>query len=78
MKGQAFCRNRVRHGIPPRQKLGFDNAHMIYNGPIKEKEIFNSILLDSGYINIDSTEEPIWLEELSAAYPQRNFLLAYV
>lgn len=74
MKGQGFFAEIVSDTeYRLVKKLGFDNAHMIYNGPIKEKEIFNSILLDGGYINIDSTEEPIWLEELSAAYPQRNF-----
>ena len=55
------------------KELGFTNSQMIYNGPIKDRSIFETILLENGYINLDSTEEPEWLEELSAAYPQRIF-----
>ena len=55
------------------KELGFTDSQMIYNGPIKDRAIFETILLENGYINLDSTEEPDWLEELSAAYPQRIF-----
>ena len=55
------------------KRLGFPDCHMIYNGPIKDKEIFTRILLEGGFVNMDSSQEPQWLEELAAAYPGRTF-----
>ena len=74
MKGQGFYAEIVSDTEYRLVKeLGFPNSHMIYNGPIKDRKIFETILSENGYINLDSTEEPGWLEELSASYPQRQF-----
>ena len=55
------------------KRLGFPDDQIIYNGPIKEKEIFTDILLAGGLVNLDSSEEPAWLSELSARFPDRTF-----
>ncbi len=74
MKGQGFYAEIVSDTeYRLVRELGFPNSHMIYNGPIKDRKIFETILSENGYINLDSTEEPGWLEELSASYPQRHF-----
>lgn len=54
-------------------RLGFPQKHIIYNGPIKDKKVFTSVLLAGGYVNLDSGYEPKWLEELSLLYPDRRF-----
>ena len=54
-------------------RLGFPGKHIIYNGPIKEKKIFERVLLAGGYVNLDSNYELDWMEELSALYPNRHF-----
>lgn len=46
-------------------KLGFKPSAVIYNGPIKDREIFEKVLHDGGIINIDSSDEEKWIEELS-------------
>ena len=46
---------------------------MIYNGPVKDRQIFTDILLAGGLVNLDSSEEPQWLSELSARFPDRLF-----
>ena len=55
------------------RRIGFPDQHMIYNGPIKEKDVFCRILLAGGIVNLDSSEEPLWLEELTQQYPERVF-----
>lgn len=45
-------------------RLGFDPAKVIYNGPIKERDIFEKVLRDGGLVNLDSSQELEWLEEL--------------
>ena len=55
------------------QTLGFNNQSIIYNGPIKERAAFEAILLEGGYVNFDSSQEPEWIEELSKQYPDREF-----
>ena len=55
------------------RRIGFPDQHMIYNGPIKEKYVFCRILLAGGIVNLDSSEEPLWLEELTQQYPERVF-----
>ena len=46
---------------------------MIYNGPIKDRAAFDTVLLSGGYVNLDSNYELAWMEELSALYPKQNF-----
>lgn len=55
------------------KRLGFPDNQIIYNGPIKEKQIFTDILLAGGPVNLDSSVEPAWLAELSARFPDRTF-----
>lgn len=54
-------------------RLGFSAGQMIYNGPIKDRQVFESVLLSGGYVNLDSNYELDWMEELSARYPDRTF-----
>lgn len=53
-------------------RLGFSAGQMIYNGPIKDRQTFESVLLSGGYVNLDSNYELDWMEELSARYPDRT------
>lgn len=54
-------------------RLGFPAVQMIYNGPIKDRQAFESVLLSGGYVNLDSNYELDWMDELSALYPDRIF-----
>ena len=54
-------------------RLGFPAQHIIYNGPIKDKKVFERVLLSHGYVNLDSSYELDWMEELSALYPNNEF-----
>ena len=37
------------------RRLGFSNDRIIYNGPIKDRRIFETVLLTGGYVNLDSS-----------------------
>lgn len=54
-------------------RLGYPGRNIIYNGPIKDKKIFEAVLIAGGYVNLDSSQELAWMEELSALYPAREF-----
>lgn len=54
-------------------RLGFPGNHIIYNGPVKSKKIFETVLLAGGYVNLDSSWELLWMEELSRLYPEHLF-----
>ena len=54
-------------------RLGYPDRHIIYNGPIKDRTVFERVLLGGGYVNLDSGYEPDWLEALSSAHPGRTF-----
>ena len=54
-------------------RLGFADERMIYNGPIKDRAVFERLLLAGGLVNMDSSQEPVWLAALAAAHPQRTF-----
>ena len=54
-------------------RLGFSAGSIIYNGPIKDKKVFEAVLIAGGYVNLDSTCELSWMEELSSLYPDKNF-----
>ncbi len=54
-------------------RLGYTPDHIIYNGPIKERDIFEKVLLGGGIVNMDSSYEPEWLLELAAQHPDRTF-----
>lgn len=47
-------------------QLGYNDNTVIYNGPIKDKEVFFKVLENQGYVNLDSNYELDWLEERCA------------
>ncbi len=51
-------------------RLGFADNHVIYNGPMKDRAVFEKVLRGGGLVNLDSSEELEWLEELAG---QQNF-----
>lgn len=55
------------------KRLGFSEDNMIYNGPVKTRDSFRAVLLGGGIVNLDSSEELIWMEELSSSFPKRSF-----
>lgn len=46
------------------KKVGFENQHIIFNGPIKDKNSFLESIINYGIVNIDSKRELEWLDEL--------------
>ncbi len=56
-------------------RLGFAPSRIIYNGPIKDRAIFEQVLRDGGLVNLDSTEELDWLEELDKAEDSQKFCI---
>ncbi len=54
------------------RRLGYADHQIIYNGPIKNKKIFERIIVAGGYLNMDSTEELEWIEELAGIYPDKQ------
>ncbi len=52
--------------------LGYSDAEIIYNGPVKEKASFEKVLLAGGIVNLDGRRELDWLEELCARFPDRT------
>lgn len=55
------------------KRLGFPDNHIIYNGPIKDKKVVETVLLAGGYVNLDSNYELDWMEEFSGLYPDKTF-----
>lgn len=51
--------------------LGFEDADIVYNGPVKERESFERVLLAGGIVNMDGQRELDWLEALAKANPDR-------
>ena len=54
-------------------RLGFPDHQIIYNGPIKDRNVFEIVLLAGGYVNLDSNYELDWIKDLSRQYPDRVF-----
>lgn len=74
LKGQGFYAevvSQTEYDLVTR--LGFSEKEVIYNSPIKDRKVFESVLLGGGYINLDSNYELDWMEELSSLYPNRRF-----
>lgn len=55
------------------KRLGYPDERIIYNSPIKKKEVWEQVLLGGGYVNLDSSYELHWIEEISKSYPEKNF-----
>lgn len=55
------------------KRMGFVENRIIYNGPIKNRQVFEAVVLGGGYVNLDSGPELEWMEQLSALYPDRRF-----
>ena len=53
--------------------LGYSANQIIYNGPYKQEDSFREVLLAGGYVNLDSKQEIVWLQKLSAEYPENSF-----
>ena len=53
--------------------LGYNADEIIYNGPYKSRSSFREVLLAGGYVNLDSKQELVWLEELVSEYPGQQF-----
>ena len=74
MKNQGFYAEVVsKTEYDLASRLGFSGKQIIYNGPIKDKKVFETVLLAGGYINLDSNYELDWMDELSTLYPNRHF-----
>lgn len=54
-------------------RLGYEGSRIIYNGPVKERGVFEKVLTDGGMVNLDSHQEPVWLSEMAARHPERTF-----
>lgn len=55
------------------RRLGFAPSEIIYNGPVKDREIFRQVLLDGGLVNLDSSDELDWLEEMDRTENEERF-----
>ena len=74
LKGQGFYAEVVSDTeYDLAHRLGFTGKQTIYNSPIKDKKVFETVLLAGGYVNLDSSYELDWMEELAAIYPDRQF-----
>ncbi|WP_081779801.1 pseudaminic acid cytidylyltransferase [Butyrivibrio proteoclasticus] len=54
------------------RRLGYPKDKIIYNGPIKDRKTFEEVLLSGGYVNMDSSYEPLWLKEIAEENPDKN------
>ena len=55
------------------KRLGFPAEHTIYNGPVKDRAAWEEILKAGGYVNLDSSDEILWLKDLCTKYPQKEW-----
>ena len=55
------------------KRMGYEDDRIIYNSPIKHREVWERVLLNGGYVNLDSSYELNWIEEISKQYPERKF-----
>ena len=56
------------------RRLGYSDDRIIYNSPIKDREVWEQVLLGGGYVNFDSSYELQWIQEMSEQYPEKEFL----
>lgn len=55
------------------KRLGYTDDRIIYNSPIKKREVWEQVLLGGGYVNFDSSYELQWIKDMSLQYPEREF-----
>lgn len=55
------------------KRLGYPDDRIVYNSPIKDREVWEAVLLGGGYVNFDSSYELQWIKEISQQYPDRTF-----
>lgn len=55
------------------KRLGYPDDRIVYNSPIKERDVWDAVLLGGGYVNFDSSYELQWIKEMSEKYPDRTF-----
>ncbi len=48
------------------RRLGFEDKSIIYNSPIKDRAVFEQVILAGGYVNLDSNYEPAWVADLAS------------
>lgn len=53
------------------KRLGFESSHTVYNSPVKSRAVWEEILRNGGYVNLDSHYELDWLKELSTSHPEK-------
>ncbi len=53
--------------------LGYQDNEIIYNGPYKSKDSFQSVLMAGGIVNLDCLREVEWVRELSQQNPDFCF-----
>lgn len=55
------------------KRLGYSDDRIVYNSPVKDRNVWENVLLGGGYVNFDSTYELQWIKELGEQYPERTF-----
>lgn len=55
------------------KRLGYPDDRIVYNSPIKDREVWEAVLLGDGYVNFDSSYELQWIKEISQQYLDRTF-----
>ena len=55
------------------KRLGYSDDRIVYNSPIKEKTVWENVLLGGGYVNLDSSYELEWMEEICKRFPDKIF-----
>ena len=46
------------------RRIGYPPEKIIYNGPIKDRAVFEEVLAGGGIVNLDSHDELRWMEEI--------------
>ena len=55
------------------KRMGYEDDRIIYNSPIKHREVWEQVLLNGGYVNLDSNYELEWIKEISLQYSEKEF-----
>lgn len=54
-------------------RLGYSPDRIIYNGPIKSRELLHSALQGGSIINLDAKREVTWTAEIAREMPEKEF-----